>query len=175
MGQSYFAASGGNMNLKQRLWLMAAIGVVLLVIWSTRPVSAASDAKSRVSGAGRTIIEGGTGGTGPMPVLTTVAFHASVSGGDFECLALTPAASSEAGSGSFTVNAMYVTGPITSADINGRTAILHGTATVTGLGAGQNLPFTVKVIEGGPGATIQLQVSGLTFNEILLEGHISIE
>ncbi len=166
------------MKAKHYLGLVAAIGLMLLASWSTKLASAAAnDAKTRVSGAGRTIIEAGTGGTTPVPVpvLTTVAFHASAAGGDFECLALAPAASSGADSGSFNVNAMYVTGPVTSVDIRDHVATLHGTATVTGLGAGANLPFTARVTEGGPGATINLEVSGLTFKEILLEGHISIE
>lgn len=35
-------------------------------------------------------------------------------------------------------------------------------------------PFTAKVTRGGPGATITLEVSGLTFHEILVEGHIDV-
>jgi hypothetical protein len=69
---------------------------------------------------------------------------------------------------------MYVTGAVTSMHVAGHTATLHGTATVTGLGAGQNRPFTLQVTAGGPGATIRLDVSGLTFREILVEGHISV-
>ena len=40
----------------------------------------------------------------------------------------------------------------------------------TGLGAGSDRPFTATVTRGGPGATLVLEVSGLTFREILLEG-----
>jgi len=65
---------------------------------------------------------------------------------------------------------MYVTGRITGAVVNGDTATLTGTATVTGLGAGTSLPFTFVVRSGGPGATATLEISGLTFKEILLEG-----
>jgi hypothetical protein len=39
------------------------------------------------------------------------------------------------GSGQFTINAMYVTGRVTSVQIDGETATLKGTATITGLGA----------------------------------------
>jgi hypothetical protein len=130
---------------------------------------------SRVSGAGRTIIEGGTGGTTPVPVTTTVAFHADARGGDFECLALAPPATTGRGSGQFSVNVMYVTGKVTSLEVDKQTATLHGIATVTGLGAGHDRPFTASIREGGPGATITLDVSGLTFDEILLEGHITID
>ena len=54
------------------------------------------------------------------------------------------------------------------------TAVLHGTATVTGLGSGTNLPFTFEAHAGGPGTTATLTVSGLTFHEILLEGQVTI-
>jgi hypothetical protein len=69
---------------------------------------------------------------------------------------------------------MYVTGKVTSATVTGGTAVLHGTATVTGIGAGQNVPFTATVQAGGPGTTVVLEISGLTFHEILLEGQIRI-
>jgi hypothetical protein len=127
-----------------------------------------------VSGAGKTIIEGGTGGTTPLPVTTMLAFHASAQGGDFECLALAPPGAKGPGSGEFTVNAMYVTGAITAMEVAGNSATLHGTATVTGLGAGKDLPFTVQVTAGGPGATVVLTISGLTFHEILVEGQIKV-
>jgi hypothetical protein len=70
---------------------------------------------------------------------------------------------------------MYVTGKVTSAQIAQRTATVRGIATVTGLGAGKDVPFTAVVVAGGPGATIRLDVSGLSFREILLEGQISVE
>ena len=156
-----------------------------LVVWAvvvsaaavTQTASATSTtpaAHHRAAGAGRTIIEGGTGGTSPLPVTTTVAFHATGNGGDFECLALAPPTPTGAGSGTFTTNAMYVTGPVSSLAVNGDTAVLRGVATVTGLGAGQNRAFTVTITDGGPGATVVLTVSGLTFHEILIEGHFSV-
>jgi hypothetical protein len=130
-------------------------------------------------GGGKTIIQGGTGQTGGfIPVITTIAFHAERQGqavaGDFECLALAPAVATGNGSGQFTVNAMYVTGSITSAEVEGDTATLKGTATVTGLGAGHNLPFILVVRKGGPGSTSVLTVSGLTFDEILLDGKFEV-
>jgi hypothetical protein len=88
-------------------------------------------------------------------------------------LALAPAKSGD-GSGRFEVNAMYVTGTVTSVTVNGNTAVLHGKATVTGIGVGQDVPFTATVRAGGPGTTVTLEISGLTFHEILLEGQIRI-
>lgn len=77
------------------------------------------------------------------------------------------------GSGNFETNAMYVTGTITSAEVKGNTAILTGTATVTGIGAGLKRPYTLTVTAGGPGGTLVLLISGMTFNEILIEGEIA--
>jgi hypothetical protein len=148
-----------------------------LIASASAPIvaGAESDSHRQVSGAGRTIIEGGTGGTSPVPVMTVLAFHASPQGvGAFECLALAPAKSTGDGSGRFEVNAMYVTGKVTSMTVNDNTAVLHGIATVTGLGAGHDMPFTATVRAGGPGTTVTLEISGLTFHEILLEGHINI-
>ena len=134
-------------------------------------------------GAGNTLIEGGTGsaGLGPYgpftPVLTTLAFHAESNGntitGSFNCLARAPEPPATIGasqSALFDVNVMNVVGQITGAVVNNDTATLTGTATVTGLGAGTNVPFTVTVQRGGPGATVVLKISGLTFREILLDG-----
>jgi hypothetical protein len=131
-------------------------------------------------GAGTTIIEGGTGPANFDPVFTTLAFHAEQAGGvvtgDFECFARVPPAHSMApGSATFTINAMYVTGQITAAVVNGDTATLSGTATITGLGAGTNVPFTIVVRRGGPGATAVLTAAGLTFHEILVEGSIDVQ
>ena len=162
---------------KQKIWGLSA-GVVLaaLAFIVLMPRAGGDTGKHvRVSGAGKTIIEGGTGGSAPIPVTTLVAFHADAQGGDFECLALAPPAESGPESGQFEVNAMYVTGKVTSVEIRDNAATLRGTATVTGLGAGQNQPFTVSITSGGPGATVKLEVSGLTFAEILVEGHFSID
>ena len=128
----------------------------------------------RVSGAGKTIIEGGTGGTTPVPVTTLVAFHANTQGGNFECLALAPPAPTGPGSGEFSVNAMYVTGQVTSVEVTKQSAILKGKATVTGIGSGHDQPFTATVTAGGPGATVVLEISGLTFRETLVEGTINV-
>src|SRR5215469_6674715 len=73
-----------------------------------------ADRAVTAEGGGTTIIQGGTGAPGFVPVLTKIGFHAERTGtsvsGDFECLALAPEATTGAGSGQFTVNAMYVTG-----------------------------------------------------------------
>lgn len=157
--------------------LCGVLVVALIIIVAGWPLQSTLAATSTMSayGAGKTIIEGGTGGTTPVPVTTTVAFHADANGGDFECLALAPASASGGGSGDFSVNAMYVTGKVTSLQVSGRAAILLGTATVTGLGAGTNVPFEAQVLQGGPGTTVLLKVSGLTFHEILLEGNITVQ
>ena len=159
--------AGGWSGILLALALMASASL---------PVSAgaANDRGHQVAGGGKTIIEGG--GPGFIPVTTVLAFHANAQGGAFECLALMPpvATSFSPESGDFEVNAMYVTGKVTSVTIRDGTAVLQGTATVTGLGAGTNLPFTFEAHAGGPGTTATLTVSGLTFHEILLEGQVTI-
>ncbi|HEV2013748.1 MAG TPA: hypothetical protein VGR77_07685 [Candidatus Dormibacteraeota bacterium] len=57
--------------------------------------------------------------------MTALAFYASAHGGDFECLALASAATTGDGSGRFEVNAMYVTGTVSSVVVTGRTAVLR--------------------------------------------------
>lgn len=156
---------------------LVAIVVLALGIAAAHPLenSVAAASGPIAEGAGKTIIEGGTGGSTPIPVTTTVAFHATSHSGDFECLAFVPPSASGPGSGDFSVNAMYVTGNVTSLQVEGNTAILRGTATVTGLGAGTNLPFEARVVGGGPGTTIVLVVSGLTFHEILIDGQLTVQ
>jgi hypothetical protein len=127
-----------------------------------------------VQGAGTTMLEGGTGAPDFVPVITKLAFHWNGTKGDLECLALAPSAvAGEPGSGDFDTNAMYVTGPITSGIVGGSRVVLEGTATVTGLGAGEDLPFTLVAFRGGPGTRVILRVSGLVFREIMLEGEIT--
>jgi hypothetical protein len=151
--------------------------IVLAVVGPLTSVVAKGEAGKhlRVSGAGKTIIEGGTGGATPVPVTTLVAFHSDAQGGDFECLAFAPSLASGTGSGEFDANVMYGTGKVNSLEISDGAATLRGTATVTGLGAGQGLSFTASVHAGGPGTTIRLDVSGLTFHEILVDGHITVD
>jgi hypothetical protein len=167
------------MNLIDRLLLLAVIAVTSVATSASAQPGPATKVLAR--GAGKTIVQGGTGQPVFVPVVTTIAFHAEQQGpavsGGFECLALVPAVPTGIGSGQFTVNAMYVTGHITSAQVGGDTATLKGTATITGLGAGSNVPFTVVVRRGGPGATAVLTTEGsvhLTFNEILLEGSFQV-
>jgi hypothetical protein len=155
----------------------AAVLAAALIGSASRPISAgaARDNDHQVAGAGKTIIEGGTGAPAYIPVTTVLAFHANGQGGDFECLALAPTTGSGAPeSGQFEVNAMYVSGKVTSVQVSDGTAILKGTATVTGLGAGSSQAFTFTVKAGGPGTAATLVVSGLTFHEILLEGQVTI-
>lgn len=151
-----------------------AVTAVLLgaaLVWALLARAEGRTAGAYIRGAGTTMVEGGTGAPSFTPLVTKVAFHWRGGEGSFECLALAPSASAGSpGSGDFDTNVMYVTGEITSGRIRGNTAVLRGAATVTGVGAGSNRPFTVTVRRGGPGATLVLFVSGLTFEEILLEG-----
>ena len=169
--------SGARMG--RRFWLMAAAALMAaaLIGSAARPIAAgaAKEGDHQASGGGRTIIEGG--GPAGQPVTTVLAFHANGQGGDFECLALVPPAATSfaAESGDFEVNAMYVTGKVTSILVNDGTAVLKGTATITGIGAGKDVPFTFVVHAGGPGTTATLDVPGFTFHEILLEGQVKVD
>jgi hypothetical protein len=127
-----------------------------------------------VKGGATTTVAGGTGAPLFTPVITKLTFHWRDGHGHFECLALAPSATAGTpGSGNFDTNVMYVTGAITSVQIDESVAVLTGSATVTGLGAGTHVPFTATAERGGPGTTFVLTISGLTFNETILEGQIS--
>jgi hypothetical protein len=162
--------------------MLLTVGFVLALSSSGRSVfGRESDDRTIARGGGTTIIAGGTGASGGfVPVLTTVAFHAERSGqgatGTFDCLALAPEAGTGSRSGQFTQNAMYVVGHITNATVNGDTATLIGEATITGLGAGENVRFTFVVKKGGPGATSTLTVDSLSsaFHEVLLQGSYEV-
>ena len=154
---------------------------VFLLSFPAHSVSAESEGRSIASGAGTTIVQGGTGSPSFLPVLTTIAFHAEKSGntvtGGFECFARVPPVATGPGSAQFTVNAMYVSGQVTGAVVAGDTATLTGTAQITGLGAGSGVPFELVVHSGGPGATSVLTTKGspvLVFNEILTEGAFQV-
>src|SRR5712691_3157152 len=127
-----------------------------------------------IQGAGTSMARGGTGAPKFTPVITKFAFSYRGGEGGFECLALAPVApAGQPGSGNFLTNVMYVTGKISSVRIAGGTAVMKGSAEVTGLGAGANKkPFTATATRGGPGATLVLTVANLTFKEIVLEGQI---
>lgn len=131
-------------------------------------------------GAGTSMIEGGTGVPDYSPVLTNVAFHAElvdgVVTGDFECLALAPRKSTGAISGEFTNNVMYVTGTVQTASVQGDKVVLTGNSDCTGIGAGTDVPFTVEIQRGGPGATVVLHAGNppQTFREILTSGNFEI-
>ena len=164
-----------------RIRILCALATYVAVGSLETSVHAASGARVLVQGGGRTIVQGGTGQPGFVPVITTLAFHAEQTGqvvsGAFECLAIVPAVATGNGSGQFTVNAMYVTGQIKTVQVEGDKATLKGTATITGLGAGSNVAFTLVVRGGGPGSTAVLTTEGsprLVFNEILLEGSFQV-
>lgn len=175
------AARSHLAGLRRFLLLAGAALLAAALVGSAAPQVAAGQDRGgdhQVAGAGKTIIEGGTGAPAYIPVTTVLAFHANGQSGDFECLALAPTAvlgtSDAAESGQFEVNAMYVTGKVTSVQVSNGTAVLKGTAVVTGLGAGPSQDFTFTVKAGGPGTTATLVISGMTFREILLEGQVTI-
>jgi hypothetical protein len=164
--------------------LLAVVSLALVMLITTRTVmgrDSDNDNGQIARGAGTTIIHGGTGSPNFVPVITTIAFHAERSGGgvtgEFECLALAPEPASGPGSGQFTVNAMYVAGKVTGASVHEDTATLTGTADITGLGVGTNVPFTFVVHKGGPGSAAVLTVNSLTFpfHEILLQGAFQVD
>lgn len=146
----------------------AAVLIGAALAWTTG--ASGQTTRKVISGAGTSMLAGGTGAPSFTPVVTKFAFTWDGRSGRFECLALAPASPT---SGSFDQNAMYVTGRITSAKVSGDKATLKGTSTVTGLGAGSDRPFTFTVSRGGPGATLDLDVSDMTFNEIVLSGKIT--
>jgi len=157
------------------------LGIALAAfLWPRLASGNESDDKTIARGGGTTIIHGGTGSPGFVPVITTIAFHATRNGnnvtGSFECLAEAPEEPTGSKSAQFTVNAMYVTGQITGASVHGDTATLTGTSNITGLGAGSNVPFTFVVQRGGPGATSVLSVNTFPapFNEILVQGAFEV-
>jgi hypothetical protein len=168
---------------RRRLLLVTlALATLALATFAATPLTAAGgdDGQNKhvVRGGGTSMVAGGTGAPSFIPVTTKFAFNWSGSAGRFECLALMPsAAAGTPGSGNFDTNAMYVTGTISSVDVKGNTAVLKGMAVVTGLGAsvpaGSLKPYTLTVTSGGPGATLVLVVSGMTFNEIVIEGEIA--
>src|ERR1700694_306195 len=163
----------------RRFWVWAGAALLAAaLIGSAAPRVAAGEESGgghQVSGAGKTIIEGGTGAPAYIPVTTVLAFNASGQVGAFECLALAPSTASVAAeSGEVGINAMYVPGNVSCVQVSDGTAVLKGTATVTGLGAGASQAFTFTVKAGGPGSTATLVISGVTFHEILLEGQITI-
>jgi len=150
-------------------------GVIVASLMGITVITQATSARPAldVRGGGTSIVAGGTGAPTFAPVITKVAFHFQHGQGRFECLALTPsAAPGSPGSGNFDTNAMYVTGAVESATVAGGSIVLKGSATVTGLGAGSDRPFTLTARRGGPGTRLVLDVSGLTFDETLLEGQI---
>lgn len=154
-----------------RTILTVALTVLSL---TTSALASGEDGARTVKGGATTTIAGGTGAPSFTPVITKLTFHWRDGQGHFECLALAPSAPAGApGSGNFDTNVMYVTGAITAVQINGSVAVLMGSATVTGLGAGTNVPFTATAERGGPGTTFVLTISGLTFHETILEGQIT--
>jgi hypothetical protein len=93
-----------RVNHLQHLLLLSMIA---LTVAATSVSAQPPQAQVLARGGGKTIIQGGTGAPGFVPVITTIAFHAERQGqavsGDFECLALVPAMATGNGSGQFTV------------------------------------------------------------------------
>jgi hypothetical protein len=113
-----------NLSKPVMVVVLVLASFVLTMLLSTQTVSGRSSddpAGPIARGAGTTIIHGGTGSPGFLPVITTVAFHAERSDGgttgEFDCLAFAPEAATGSHSGQLTVNAMYVVGKITGANV----------------------------------------------------------
>ena len=74
-------------RLPARRVLLAVAGRALLLaaaaVMQASSAASAPIAAHRAAGAGHTIIDGGTGGSEPLPVTTLVAFRVTASGGDF--------------------------------------------------------------------------------------------
>ena len=138
------------------------------------PAAPAPLAAHRAASAGHTIIEGGTGGSEPVPVTTLAAFRVTASGGDFECLAPAPPRPAGPGSGAFTTNVVHVTGTVTSLSVSRRSAKSWGTATVTGLGAGHDRPFHGENHRRRSGDDDPADRPRLAFHEIHTEGHLDV-
>lgn len=156
------------------VWILVPALAVAASFWAISAQAESPRKPASVQGGGTSIIWGGTGTPSFAPITTKFAVSWSHGRGHFECLALTPnAAAGDPGSGNFDTNIMYVTGAITSAEIHARSAVLKGNATVTGAGAGAARPFTLTLVNGGPGATLVLEISGMTFNETVLDGEIT--
>ena len=165
--------------------VLVVVSFVLAVLFSTRTVfgrDSENDNGRIARGAGTTIIHGGTGAPNFVPVITTIAFHAERFGagvtGELDCLALAPPPPGTGpGNGQFTENAMYLAGKVTGASVHEDTATLTGTADITGLGAGTNVPFTFVAHKGGPGSAAVLTVNTLSFpfHEILVQGAFQID
>jgi hypothetical protein len=155
-----------------RIVLIVTLAILSL---TTSSLALGEEEGRTVKGGATTTVAGGTGAPSFTPVITKLTFHWKDGQGHFECLALAPtsAAAGKPGSGNFDTNVMYVTGAITAVEIKGSTAILTGSADVTGLGAGTNVPFMATAERGGPGTTLVLAISGFTFHETILEGDIS--
>src|SRR5207253_7801607 len=90
------------------------VGLVLGATFLTRSVLGLDSHSSAIArGAGTTIIQGGTGSPGFVPVLTTLAFHAEREAGTvtgaFECLARAPENSTRSGSAKCTQSAYSIT------------------------------------------------------------------
>ena len=162
------------MKTGAKLSVLAIALVGAALAWAVLAQAGSGSEGASARGASTSIVAGGMGAPTFTPIITKFAFTWRDGQGRFECLALAPSAyAGTAGSGNFDTNIMYVTGNITSAQIKERSATLKGSATVTGAGAGSNRAFTFTVTRGGPGATLVLDVSGLTFNETVLEGQIA--
>src|SRR6267154_2782383 len=132
--------------------MIRAVPILAITVLSlsTSALAWGEDGGGTVKGGATTTIAGGTGAPSFVPVITKLTFHWRDGQGHFECLALAPtsAAAGNPGSGVFDTNVMYVTGAITAVQINGSVAVLTGSATVTGLGAGTNFPFTAPAGRG---------------------------
>jgi len=114
------------------------------------------------------------GGSRPVRITTLAAFRVSSSRSDSNAWPWRWGLAPAPGGGAFTSNFMDVTGKVTSLSVSGGGAAVRGTATVTGLGAGPGRPLHGESHRRRSGATVLVTVSGLTFHEILTDGHFDV-
>src|SRR5438128_4404628 len=85
----------GEEAIKKRALIFVLVLTLLVgagLYWAVSAQAQSTTGAHSVSGAGISILEGGTGSPSFHPVETTFAFHWSKGQGHFECLAVTPSA-----------------------------------------------------------------------------------
>jgi hypothetical protein len=164
--------------MKKRALIFALVLTLLVgagLYWAVSAQAKSTAATHSVAGAGTSLVEGGTG----APLVPPGRDHLRLSLEQWAGPLRVPGTHAERSSGSCRQwqlrhqrNVRHRANHL--GQRRGTTAVFKGTASVTGLGAGSNVPFEATAVAGGPGTTLVLVVSGLTFNEIVLAGQITV-